>query len=59
MTTIGYGDITPQNLRETKFAIGIILVCVGVFAYSINNIGKIILYVILKRKHFWRTIKEK
>ncbi|CAK88798.1 unnamed protein product (macronuclear) [Paramecium tetraurelia] len=41
MTTIGYGDITPQNLRERVFAVGMALSAVGVFGYSIGNINSI------------------
>ncbi|CAD8197192.1 unnamed protein product [Paramecium octaurelia] len=41
MTTIGYGDITPQNLRERVFAVGMALSAVGVFGYSIGNINTI------------------
>ncbi|KAM3136184.1 hypothetical protein pb186bvf_011643 [Paramecium bursaria] len=41
MTTIGYGDITPQNVRERAFNIGMAVVAVGVFGYSIGNISNI------------------
>jgi hypothetical protein len=41
MTTIGYGDIVPQNLRERIFTIGMTVAAVGVFGYSIGNINSI------------------
>ncbi|CAD8047017.1 unnamed protein product [Paramecium sonneborni] len=41
MTTIGYGDITPQNLRERIFTIGMTVAAVGIFGYSIGNINNI------------------
>lgn len=41
MTTIGYGDIIPQNPRERTFVICMAVVAVGVFGYSIGNISNI------------------
>ena len=41
MTTVGYGDIRPITFIETVFVIFFNLVSCGVFAYSINRIGKI------------------
>ncbi|CAD8054277.1 unnamed protein product [Paramecium sonneborni] len=41
MTTIGYGDITPLNLRERIFTICMTVAAVGIFGYSIGNINSI------------------
>ncbi|CAK70404.1 unnamed protein product (macronuclear) [Paramecium tetraurelia] len=41
MTTIGYGDITPVNLTERLFCIGMTLISTATFAYSVNSIGQI------------------
>ena len=39
MTTVGYGDVTPQNNLELVIAnLSMFLAC-GVFAFSINTIG--------------------
>jgi len=40
MITIGYGDITPITTIERIFVILITLLSCGVFAYSLNQIGK-------------------
>ena len=39
MSTIGYGDITPQSLSEKLYVIVMVLVACGVFAYAVNTIG--------------------
>jgi len=42
MITVGYGDITPVNMQERLFVIIVMLISCGVFAYSINSIGRIL-----------------
>lgn len=42
MTTIGFGDITPQNSMERLVALFIMLISTGVFAFSMNEIGQIL-----------------
>jgi len=39
MTTIGFGDIVPQNLQERLIAICLMLLSCFVFAYCVNAIG--------------------
>lgn len=36
MTTVGYGDVKPVNDLEYGFAIAIMLISTGVFAYCVN-----------------------
>lgn len=42
MITVGYGDVTPSNTQERLFCIIVMLISCGVFAYSINQIGRIL-----------------
>lgn len=37
LTTVGYGDITPVNNAQTLYAIGVMILGVGVYAYIIGN----------------------
>lgn len=41
MITIGYGDITPVNIYEKVYVIGMTFISCGTFAYCINAIGNI------------------
>jgi hypothetical protein len=42
MTTVGYGDVTPQNFTEIIANIVITIMSSIVFAFIINSIGDII-----------------
>lgn len=42
LSTVGYGDITPQNTREKLVCMGVMLIGCGFFAYSINTFGYIL-----------------
>ncbi|KAL4440905.1 hypothetical protein ABPG74_009318 [Tetrahymena malaccensis] len=52
MTTIGYGDITPQSALEMLTVIFVALISCGVFGYSINSIGSI-LYDFKQKKNIY------
>lgn len=41
MNTVGYGDLTPQNIREILFCIGFVIIGCIMFAYSLNCMGAI------------------
>jgi len=42
LTTVGYGDITPQTLREILIMSFTVILGTTVFAYFIGNIGALI-----------------
>jgi hypothetical protein len=42
MTTVGYGDITPNTNNEMLFVMFGMIVAWGVFAYSVGSIGTIV-----------------
>jgi len=42
MNTVGFGDITPNTIKEKVFIIGFILFACMMFAYMINRIGMIL-----------------
>jgi hypothetical protein len=50
MTTVGYGDITPQKESSRWFGIFFILLCILVFATALNTFGLILGEVMLVRK---------
>jgi len=41
MTTVGYGDITPQTKYEKVYVIFSMLISCGVFAYVVGSIETI------------------
>lgn len=42
LTTVGYGDITPESNLETVFTMGVMLMGVSMYAYTIGNIASLI-----------------
>lgn len=42
MTTVGYGDITPNNYVEALFCVFTMFIASIIFAYSLNTIGLIL-----------------
>lgn len=42
MATVGYGDIKPQTTQERIAVIFIMIISGGVYAYTINDIGKLV-----------------
>jgi voltage-gated potassium channel Kch len=43
MITVGYGDITPKTRLEILISIITMLISCGVFGYSVNKIGSIVM----------------
>ena len=52
MNTVGYGDITPQNIYEVLFNILLIYIACAIFAYSLNSIGIIISNIVKQEDEF-------
>jgi len=42
MITVGYGDISPRNTIERLFTMFAMIVSAGVYAFTINSIGKMV-----------------
>jgi potassium voltage-gated channel Eag-related subfamily H protein 1/potassium voltage-gated channel Eag-related subfamily H protein 5 len=42
MITVGYGDITPKNPKETLMTVFAMFISCIIFAYSVNAIWEII-----------------
>jgi len=42
MTTVGYGDVSPISTNERLFGMVGMIIAAGVYAYIINNVGKMV-----------------
>ncbi|CAD8177571.1 unnamed protein product [Paramecium octaurelia] len=56
MVTVGYGDVTPQNIYEVICAIIMIFFASVVFAFSINAIGVIFSNIDLQKQYYKRNL---
>ena len=52
MTTVGYGDITPNNTIETIFTMVVMILGVSIYAYIIGNIASMIANLDAYNKRF-------
>ena len=57
MTTVGYGDISPTTPNEKMFGMMSQLLAAGVYAYTINKVGKVISkYNVLSQQYRERMV---
>lgn len=52
LTTVGYGDITPENQGEMIFVNMMMFLSSLLFAYSVNSIGMILRNLYEKNRNF-------
>lgn len=57
LTSVGYGDITPATSWEMVYAIGVMVVGVGIFGYVIGNIAHIIANLHPSRVRYVETME--
>jgi voltage-gated potassium channel len=58
VTTIGYGDITPQNNVEIIYAIGVMIVGVSMYGYVIGNIATLLTNLHPARRHYLENMER-
>jgi hypothetical protein len=58
VTTIGYGDITPQSNAEIIYAMGVMIFGVGMYGYVIANISTIIANLQPARVRYLETMER-
>ncbi|EAS00068.1 cation channel family protein (macronuclear) [Tetrahymena thermophila SB210] len=57
MTTVGYGDITPQNPMEAGYVIVTMFLACGFFGYTFNTIGSMVQEIQNRSKEFNEQMK--
>jgi len=58
LTSVGYGDITPQNDLEMIFAVMVMALGVGMFGYVIGNVAHIIANLHPSRARYVETMER-
>jgi hypothetical protein len=58
LTSVGYGDITPQTDFEMMFAITVMALGVGMFGYVIGNVAHIIANLHPSRARYVETMEQ-
>ena len=56
MSTVGYGDINPQNNNEILFCSIFVFIACWIFAYSLSSIGQFIEEIYKKEKEFYKEL---
>ncbi|CAD8171311.1 unnamed protein product [Paramecium octaurelia] len=56
MVTVGYGDVTGQNIYEVLCSIILMFLASGIFAFSINSIGQIFSNIDNQQQVYKRTL---
>ncbi|CAD8093310.1 unnamed protein product [Paramecium sonneborni] len=56
MVTVGYGDVTGQNIYEVFCSIILMFLASGIFAFSINSIGQIFTNIDTQQQVYKRTL---
>ncbi len=58
MTTVGYGDVTPAGNAQRLYAIGVMILGVGVYGFIIGNIAAILANIDPARAAFLRKVER-
>ena len=58
ITTVGYGDITPTNDRQTLYAIVAMIVGVGVYGYAIGNVASLLANIDPAKAHYLESTER-
>lgn len=58
LTTVGYGDITPQNFSQRLFAIMVMIVGAGSYGYVIGNISSLLANMDIVKAGYRKKLEE-
>ncbi|KAM3136932.1 hypothetical protein pb186bvf_011017 [Paramecium bursaria] len=58
MTTVGYGDLSPQTPIERLFGVFFLLIACGVFSFTMNTIGNTMQQLSQKQDQYQKKISD-
>ncbi|MCB1139649.1 MAG: ion transporter [Leptospiraceae bacterium] len=58
LTTVGYGDITPQTIHQTVYAIITMIVGAGMYGYIIGNVAHLLANIDVAKAHFRQKMEN-
>ncbi len=58
LTTVGYGDITPSDNPEIIYAMGMMIVGIGIYGYVIGNVASILANIHPARSRYLENMEK-
>lgn len=58
LTTVGYGDVTPQTNLQMVYTMMAMVLGVGMYGYVIGNVARILANIDLARAHYRSTMER-
>lgn len=58
LSTVGYGDITPENSVQKIFTMGVMILGVGIYGFIIGNIATIFVNIDPARVHYLQRMER-
>lgn len=58
LTTVGYGDVTPETPAQTVYAMVVMLLGIGVYGFVIGNVATLLTRMDLAKAHYVATLER-
>jgi voltage-gated potassium channel len=58
LTTVGYGDVTPSNSAQKIYAMGVMIVGIGVYGFIVANLATLLANIDPARRNYSRSMER-